>query len=61
MVKHRCRMLQRGVHAQPYNTQAISDRSRWSQCELWLPRDDPLAAARAQAVDAARSGGAAEL
>ena len=37
MVKHRCRLLQRGVHAQPYNTQAVPDRSRWQQCETWLP------------------------
>ena len=37
MIKHRCRLLQRGVHAQPYNTQAVPDRSRWVQCEAWLP------------------------
>merc|ERR1712194_928497 len=33
MVKNRCRMLQRGVLAQPYNTQIIPDRNRWAQCE----------------------------
>ena len=28
----------RGVHLhKPYNTQIIPDRSRWQQCELWLP------------------------
>ena len=37
MIKHRCRLLQRGVQAQPYNTQAVPDRSRWQQCESWLP------------------------
>ena len=37
MVKHRCRLLQRGVRAQPYNTQSVPDRSRWQQCELFLP------------------------
>ena len=40
MVRHRCRMLQRGVAAQPYATLGIPFRSRWSQCELWLPRVD---------------------
>ena len=37
LVKHRCRLLQRGIAAQPYNTQAVPDRSRWVQCETWLP------------------------
>jgi hexosaminidase len=39
MVKNRCRLVQRGILAQPYNTQIIPDRSRWQQCELWLPRN----------------------
>ena len=37
MVKNRCRLLQRGIQAQPYNTQALPDRNRWIQCQLWLP------------------------
>jgi len=37
LVRHRCRLLQRGVRAQPYSTIAVPLRSRWSQCELWLP------------------------
>ena len=37
LVKHRCRMLQRGVAAQPYGTQLIATRNRWAQCELFLP------------------------
>ncbi|EOD24441.1 hypothetical protein EMIHUDRAFT_238482 [Emiliania huxleyi CCMP1516] len=39
MVKNRCRLVQRGILAQPYNTQIIPDRSRWQQCELWLPQN----------------------
>ena len=39
MVKHRCRLVQRGIAAQAYNTQIIPDRDRWQQCELWLPSD----------------------
>ena len=37
LVRHRCRLLQRGIRAQPYSTQGVPLRSRWSQCELWLP------------------------
>ena len=37
LVKHRCRLLQRGIHAQPYDTQIVPQTSRWSQCELFLP------------------------
>ena len=37
MIRHRCRLLQRGIQAQPYSTLAVTARSRWSQCELFLP------------------------
>ena len=37
MVKNRCRLVQRGILAQPYSTQIIPSRNKWSQCELWLP------------------------
>jgi hypothetical protein len=38
LMKHRCRLLQRGIHAQaPDGGGWIPDRSRWTQCELTLP------------------------
>ena len=37
LVKHRCRMVQRGIHAQAYESELVPDRSRWAQCELFLP------------------------
>ena len=38
LVKHRCRLLQRGIHAQPVDGSGfVPDRNRWSQCELFLP------------------------
>ena len=37
IMKNRCRLVQRGILAQAYNTQIIPDRNRWQQCELWLP------------------------
>ena len=36
LVKHRCRLLQRGVQAQAYAT-GYSARSKWQQCQGWLP------------------------
>lgn len=37
LVRHRCRMVQRGVHAQPYSSEVLPGRNRWAQCELFLP------------------------
>ena len=38
LVKHRCRLLQRGVRAQPVDGSGfVPDRNRWTQCELFLP------------------------
>ena len=36
LVKHRCRLLQRVVQAQAYAI-GYSARSKWQQCQGWLP------------------------
>jgi len=36
LVKHRCRLLQRGIRAQAYAAE-FSARSKWAQCQGWLP------------------------
>ena len=36
LIKHRCRLLQRGVQAMSYSSPA-SFRSKWMQCQGWLP------------------------
>jgi hexosaminidase len=50
LVKHRCRMVQRGVAAQPYGSEMIASQNRWAQCELFLP--PPVAEAVATAAAA---------
>ena len=42
LVKHRCRLLQRGVQAQPYHTVMLPSTGRWTQCEaLFMPPQKP--------------------
>ena len=53
LVKHRCRLVQRGIQAQAYATEIVPDRSRWMQCELFLPpRLDQDAIARSGTEEA---------
>ena len=37
LVKHRCRLLQRGIAAEGYEA-GQSTRSKWQQCQGWLPK-----------------------
>ena len=37
LVKHRCRLLQRGIQAEGYEA-GQSTRSKWQQCQGWLPK-----------------------
>lgn len=57
LVKHRCRMVQRGVEAQPYDSELIDSRNRWSQCELFLPPGRARGVTGAAAPAPGREGG----
>jgi hypothetical protein len=38
LIKHRCRLLQRGVMPEPFDVRDVFPRrSLWAQCEAWLP------------------------
>ena len=37
LVKHRCRLLQRGIQAEAYSA-GQAGRSKWQQCQGWLPK-----------------------
>jgi len=38
MMRHRCRLLQRGIRPEPFNTRDVFPRrNRWAQCETFLP------------------------
>ena len=37
LLKHRCRLLQRGIQAQLY-WDSNAFRSKWHQCQGWLPQ-----------------------
>ena len=38
LIKHRCRLLQRGVRPEPYDSRDVFPRrSKWAQCETTLP------------------------
>ncbi len=41
LVKHRCRLLQRGIQAEDYEA-GQSTRSKWQQCQGWLPKRMPM-------------------
>lgn len=37
MLKHRCRLEQRGFRPKQYDTDILSFSSKWMQCASWLP------------------------
>lgn len=37
MIKHRCRLEQRGFRPKQYYTDIVSFESKWLQCASWLP------------------------
>jgi|EP01043_Picozoa_sp_COSAG02_P006740 hypothetical protein len=41
LVKHRCRLLQRGIQAEGYEA-GQSTRSKWQQCQGWLPKQTTM-------------------
>ena len=38
MLKHRCRLEQRGFRPMQYSTDTLAFDSKWSQCASWLPQ-----------------------
>ena len=40
MVKHRCRLMQRGIHPEGYSTYILNAASKWQQCVGWLPQGE---------------------
>lgn len=38
MIKHRCRLMQRGIHPEAYVTGILPFESKWQQCGGWLPQ-----------------------
>ena len=38
MLKHRCRLEQRGFRPMQYSTDILAFDSKWSQCASWLPQ-----------------------
>lgn len=62
LVKHRCRLLQRGIDAQAYHSILLPERGRWTQCELWQPpnrttyKSDDVLYAKSDDVDSDRAG-----
>jgi hypothetical protein len=37
MLKHRCRLEQRGFRPKQYSTDILAFESKWNQCASWLP------------------------
>ena len=37
MIKHRCRLMQRGIHPEAYASLIVPFESKWQQCMGWLP------------------------
>ena len=37
MTKHRCRLMQRGIHPEAYASLIVPFESKWQQCMGWLP------------------------
>ena len=40
LVKHRCRLMQRGIHPEGYSTYILNAASKWQQCVGWLPQGE---------------------
>jgi hypothetical protein len=41
MIKHKCRLMQRGFRPKGYDTDILPISSKWAQCEGWLPPNRP--------------------